>query len=154
VFGPVLPVIPYQTTDEAITLINASEYGLTANVFGPPAQAKAIARKLHCGTVLINDIGASNYAMSCAPWGGWKKSGHGVSHGAQTLRELSLRKVVSVNQRFNWPLLDKPLWLFGKPDVSTEDRSRAVLAFASRHLRMFHPKVWLAFWRHRSSTRI
>lgn len=153
VFGPVLPIIAYQTVDEAVQQANQSTFGLTASVFGPADQANAIAQHLTCGTVMINDIGASNYAMSCAPWGGWKKSGHGVSHGVRTLQELSLRKIVSRNQRFHWPILNKPLWLFGK-NTPTEDRSNAILAFANRHVRMLHPKTWLAFWTHRSSTRL
>lgn len=154
VFGPVLPVITYKSVDEAVSIVNQSVYGLTANIFGPARQAEALAHRLHAGTVLINDIGASNYAMSCAPWGGWKQSGQGASHGAHALRELSLRKVVSANERFHWPLLNKPLWLFGKAGISTEDRSKAVLAFANRHPDMLNPKVWLSFWKHRSSTRL
>jgi hypothetical protein len=72
----------------------------------------------------------------------------------QTLKDLSLRKVISTNQRFHWPWLNKPLWLFSKGGISGNSRSQAVLAFANRSLRMLHPKVWLAFWQHRGSTRI
>lgn len=152
-FGPVLAVIPYRTVEEAVQITNATQFGLTACVFGPDTKARRLAEQLDCGTVMINDIGASNYAMVCAPWGGWKQSGQGRSHGIRALQELSLRKVVSANARFHWPVLNKPLWLFSK-DVPTKDRAQTVLAFASQHLSILNPVTWLAFWRHRSATRI
>lgn len=155
VFGPVLPVVPYSSLDDAIEKANQTSYGLTASVFGPTVVAEQVAQRLKCGTVLINDIGASNYAMVCAPWSGWKQSGHGVSHGVQALKELSLRKIVSTNNRFHWPILGKPLWLFGKPgQIATNERSKAILGFAHRSLRSLLPQTWLTFWESRSSTRL
>ena len=154
VFGPMLPVVPYHTQAEALAEINASPYGLTASVFGPVAWAKGIAPKLECGTVVINDVGPSNYAMLCAPWGGWKASGSGVSHGERALLDLCRVQVVSENRMFSMPLLGKPMWLFGRDSRHLPARSKTVLAFASRHISMWNPLRWLPFWKNREDTRI
>jgi succinate-semialdehyde dehydrogenase/glutarate-semialdehyde dehydrogenase len=154
VFGPVLPVIPYRTLEEAISLVNASSFGLTASIFGSERQAKAIASRLECGTVVINDVGPSNYAMPCAPWGGWKASGSGASHGEKALLELSRLQVISSNRLFQMPGLHKPLWHFGRQSDRLPLRSKAVLAFSSRQAAMWNPRTWLAFWQNRASTKI
>ncbi|MCE3235156.1 MAG: aldA [Vampirovibrio sp.] len=154
VFGPVLPVIPYDSPDEAIALMNASAFGLTASVFGPEPQARAIAGRLECGTVVINDVGPSNYAMPCAPWGGWKNSGSGASHGERALLDLSRVQVVSVNRLFRMPGLQKPLWHFGNRTDLLIARSKTVLAFSSAHPSIWNPLTWLAFWHNRASTKI
>jgi acyl-CoA reductase-like NAD-dependent aldehyde dehydrogenase len=154
VFGPVLPVIPYRNEAEAVDGINASAYGLTASVFGPVSYAESVAARLECGTVVINDVGPSNYAMLCAPWGGWKASGTGVSHGERALLELCRVKVVSINHLYGMPLLGKPMWLFGQESRHLPARSRTVLAFASRHASMWNPLRWLPFWQNRENTRI
>lgn len=154
VFGPVLPVLPYKTIEEAIQVVNSSAFGLTASVFGPVMKARALAGQLECGTVVINDVGPSNYAMPCAPWGGWKNSGSGVSHGERALLELSRLQVISINQLFQMPGFHKPLWHFGRQSQGLQSRSRAVLAFSSKHVSMWNPKTWLAFWQHRASTKI
>jgi len=56
-FGPFLPVMAYDSVDEAIALANDSRYGLSAAVFGPEAAAQAVARRLDAGGVSINDAG-------------------------------------------------------------------------------------------------
>jgi acyl-CoA reductase-like NAD-dependent aldehyde dehydrogenase len=154
IFGPVLPVIPYQTVDEAVAHLNASRFGLTASVFGPVSQAKALASRLECGTVVINDVGPSNYAMPCAPWGGWKASGSGVSHGEGALMDLCQLQVLSENRLFTLPVLGKPMWHFGRDSSLLPLRSKTVLAFASRHPSIWNPLRWLPFWQNRASTRI
>lgn len=55
-FGPLLPVMPYKTTQEAITYANNTEYGLSAAVFaGTLEEAEAIALRLEAGAVALND---------------------------------------------------------------------------------------------------
>lgn len=152
VFGPALPIIPYQKLEDAIALTNRSAFGLTACVFGPADAAESIAPRLECGTVVINDVGTSNYAMVCAPWGGWKSSGSGASHGERALLELTRPQVVSQNQFFNMPFFHKPFWHFGT--IPTESRTKAVLAISARQAAMLHPKTWLAFWEHRASRKL
>lgn len=152
-FGPVLPVLPYTELEEVIRMANDSRFGLTASVFGPPDQAKEVAARLHSGTVVINEVGPTNFALACAPWGGWKNSGSGCSHGAASLRDLSRLKVVSENLLFGFPLLSKPLWHFGSDSRRLGERSKTVLAFAARHSTLMYPLRWLPFWHHRASTK-
>lgn len=153
-FGPVLPVIPYQRIEEAVEQINSSRFGLTASIFGSPAKARRLAEQLECGTVVINEVGPTNFALACAPWGGWKGSGSGSSHGVNALRDLSRRKVVSRNLLINAPIFNKPLWHFGDNTAPTGSRSQTVMAFAARHPSLLNPKNWLPFWQNRASTKL
>lgn len=55
-FGPILPVMPYATTEEAIRFANDTEYGLSAAVFaGTLEEAEAIAVQIDAGGVSLND---------------------------------------------------------------------------------------------------
>jgi succinate-semialdehyde dehydrogenase/glutarate-semialdehyde dehydrogenase len=55
-FGPLIPVMAYDTIDEVINLANDSGYGLSAAVFGQDIeQAKAVASKINAGAIGIND---------------------------------------------------------------------------------------------------
>ena len=56
-FGPVLPVMSFRDTAEAVRLANDSIYGLSAAVLGDEAEALAVARQLNVGAVSINDGG-------------------------------------------------------------------------------------------------
>jgi succinate-semialdehyde dehydrogenase/glutarate-semialdehyde dehydrogenase len=152
-FGPVLPVIPYEDLDMAVRLANNSRFGLTASVFGPVSKARKVAKRLHCGTVVINEVGPTNYALACAPWGGWKNSGSGASHGASALTDLSRLQVISENLMYHVPFMSKPLWHFGNNANSLKERSKTVLALAARQCAMFNPKRWWPFWSNRASSK-
>lgn len=55
-FGPVIPVMPYKTVDEAVGLANDTEFGLTASVIArDEAEALPIARRINAGAVFIQD---------------------------------------------------------------------------------------------------
>ncbi len=55
-FGPVIPVIAFDSVDEAVAQANASAFGLSAAVIaGTVAEAEAVAIRLHAGAVSIND---------------------------------------------------------------------------------------------------
>jgi acyl-CoA reductase-like NAD-dependent aldehyde dehydrogenase len=87
-FGPVLPVMAFDSDDEAIRLANDSEYGLAASVWTRNrARGEAIARKLHAGTVMVNDAIAC-FSIREAPHGGVKASGMGRTHGKFGLEEM------------------------------------------------------------------
>lgn len=63
-FGPVIPVMPYDTLEEAIALANFGDYGLSANVLaGSEDEAMAIARRLDAGFVSINEISMSSFVL-------------------------------------------------------------------------------------------
>jgi acyl-CoA reductase-like NAD-dependent aldehyde dehydrogenase len=86
-FGPTIPIMKVADVDEAVRMANDSIYGLQASVFTKDMKkAEAIARRLHAGSVTINDAQV-NYTVFDAPMGGWKQSGIGVRHGAAGIRK-------------------------------------------------------------------
>jgi succinate-semialdehyde dehydrogenase/glutarate-semialdehyde dehydrogenase len=94
-FGPVLPVMSVASLDEAIRLANDSDYGLTASGWtSDPEKARLLQRRLQAGVVTINDCVAS-FGEPTAPWGGFKRSGVGRTHGLAGLREMAQVKYVS-----------------------------------------------------------
>jgi acyl-CoA reductase-like NAD-dependent aldehyde dehydrogenase len=54
-FGPIMPVMPFDTVDEAVALANDTPYGLSAAVIGERTEAEAVALRLNAGAVSIND---------------------------------------------------------------------------------------------------
>lgn len=85
IFGPVLCIMPYQNLDEAITLANQSDYGLSGGVWSADLEkAKQVAAKLRTGMVHLN--GAMVDAR--APFGGYKQSGLGREWGKYGFEEF------------------------------------------------------------------
>jgi acyl-CoA reductase-like NAD-dependent aldehyde dehydrogenase len=93
-FGPVMPVLKYQTIDEVIERANASEYGLGGTVWSKSTErAVEVARRLNTGTVWINkhlDLPPS------VPYGGVKQSGFGVELGQQGLEEFTQLRILNI----------------------------------------------------------
>jgi acyl-CoA reductase-like NAD-dependent aldehyde dehydrogenase len=100
-FGPTLAINRVAHVDEAISLSNASVYGLAAAVFSKSSGAE-IASKLHCGMVSINSV-FSFAAVSSVPFGGAKDSGYGRIHGNEGLLEFTYPRTI-VATRFKIPL--------------------------------------------------
>jgi len=87
-FGPVLPVMPFTTDDDAVRLANDSEFGLAASVWtSDRRRGEALARRIQAGTVMVNDV-ISCFGISEAPHGGVKSSGLGRAHGRLGLEEM------------------------------------------------------------------
>jgi succinate-semialdehyde dehydrogenase/glutarate-semialdehyde dehydrogenase len=87
-FGPVLPVMPFDSDEEALRLANDSEFGLAASIWTRNrSRGAAIAARLQAGTVMVNDV-ISCYGISEAPHGGVKASGLGRTHGRFGLEEM------------------------------------------------------------------
>jgi succinate-semialdehyde dehydrogenase/glutarate-semialdehyde dehydrogenase len=94
-FGPVIPVMPYETEAEAVRLANDSTYGLGASVWSRSMRrARRIAGQLDAGMVWINDHGSSAAAAQ-APWAGVKGSGLGIIHSKFGLYEMTEKRLVS-----------------------------------------------------------
>ncbi|KFK86139.1 aldehyde dehydrogenase [Streptomyces sp. JS01] len=78
-FGPVLPVLPYGSVDEAVDAANATRFGLGGSVWGTDLdRAEAVAGRLECGTAWINHHAELSLAQ---PFAGVKESGVGVAGG-------------------------------------------------------------------------
>ena len=100
-FGPTLAINRVKSIAEAISLSNASSYGLAAAVFSKH-DGEAIAAQLQCGMVSINSV-FSFAAVSSVPFGGVKDSGYGRIHGHEGLLEFTYPRTV-VATKFPIPL--------------------------------------------------
>jgi acyl-CoA reductase-like NAD-dependent aldehyde dehydrogenase len=108
-FGPVLPVAPFDTDDDAVALANDSEFGLAASVWtGNRKRGEAIATRVKAGTVMINDA-ISGFGIAEAPHGGFKQSGIGRTHGKLGLAEMVQVKYVDVDLLPRMP----KVWWYG-----------------------------------------
>ena len=99
-FGPVLPVVPYDSTDDVIAFINERPRPLALYCFShDDAERDELLRRTHSGGVSVNDWGwhAINHD---APFGGIGNSGIGNYHGEEGFRELSHARTVF--QRRRW----------------------------------------------------
>ena len=79
-FAPILPVMPVDSLDQAIDLVNDSHYGLTSAIFTKDMdKAKTFAANVNTGTVFMNRC---DYLDPALPWTGVKDSGCGsaLSH--------------------------------------------------------------------------
>ena len=99
-FGPILPVVPYDTMDEIIRFINAGERPLALYCFShDDTERQNLLRRTHSGGVTLNDWGW-HVVNHDAPFGGIGNSGMGTYHGEEGFRELSHAKTVFKRQRF------------------------------------------------------
>ncbi len=93
-FGPVLAVCKVKSEDQAVAMANDSYLGLTASVWTKSRRrARRLAARLEAGAVTINDH-LMSHGMAETPWGGYKMSSVGRSHGGPGLQEVFQSKVV------------------------------------------------------------
>ena len=94
IFGPVLPVVAFDETDEAIRLANQTPYGLAAYLWtNDLGTAVKTAEALDFGMVGVNEW--TPHATE-APFGGFKQSGVGHESGAEGLDEYLETKVIAL----------------------------------------------------------
>lgn len=121
-FGPVVPVLPFATEDEAVQLANDSNLALTASVWtGSLAQGKRIAMRLVAGVVTINEH-LYSHGMSELPWGGPKESGLGRTHGPEGLHEMTQPKCLN----WDWSRSRRNLWWYPQDRASYDALLAAV----------------------------
>ncbi len=114
-FGPVLPITPFDSEDQAVELANDSEFGLAASVWTPDrGRGERVARRIQAGTVMVNDA-VTCFAISEAPHGGVKASGLGRTHGRFGLEEMVWVKYVDSDRLPNV----KKVWWYGYGEAFT-----------------------------------
>jgi acyl-CoA reductase-like NAD-dependent aldehyde dehydrogenase len=97
-FGPTLPIATFKTEEEAIALANDSEFGLTASVWTRDyAKGQRVAEKIEAGSVCVNEV-LYTHGIGQTPWGGFKSSGRGRTHGREGLMELVQPQHIHVNR--------------------------------------------------------
>ena len=85
-FGPVIPLIPFDTEEEAVAAANESWAGLAGSVWtADAATANRVGSRMVCGYVWVNDHGATRLDLR-APFGGMKASGMGREQGIEGIR--------------------------------------------------------------------
>jgi aldehyde dehydrogenase (NAD+) len=95
IFGPVLAVQSFASTDAAIALANDTRYGLFASVWTKDlGTAHSVARQLQAGMVSINEP-PTTFPQS--PFGGYKESGLGFEQGVHAIEAYTRRKNVLIN---------------------------------------------------------
>lgn len=100
IFGPVAPLIAFDSLEEAIRLVNDSPYGLQSAVFTRDIN-KAIdtAYKLEAGGVIVN--WSTALRIENLPFGGIKQSGQGREGIHDTLQEMTVQKTIVVHNAFS-----------------------------------------------------
>jgi acyl-CoA reductase-like NAD-dependent aldehyde dehydrogenase len=94
IFGPVAAVTAFDTWDELVQRVNATNYGLAAGVWTENlSKAHRFARAVKSGTVWINGYGMFDPA---APFGGYKESGFGREMGKEALELFTQVKTIWV----------------------------------------------------------
>ena len=113
-FGPTLPIATFKTEEEAIRLANDSEFGLTASVWTRDLEkGRRVAQKIEAGSVCVNEV-LYTHGIGQTPWGGFKNSGRGRTHGREGLMELVQPQHVHVNRL---TILPNPWWLPYSPEA-------------------------------------
>jgi len=108
-FGPVVGVMPVADMDEAVRLANDGPLGLTASVWSRDRKgARRLAARLQAGTVTINDH-LMSHGLPGTPWGGFKQSGIGRTHGPLGFAEMTQPQCV-VDDLL--PGVKKDLWWY------------------------------------------
>ena len=91
-FGPMASVLRFDTVDEALARANASEFGLSAQVWGNDAAAiQHLTQNLEAGAVWVNTYRAAHPTL---PLGGMKTSGYGMEYGFEAVLEYTRPKAV------------------------------------------------------------
>ena len=104
-FGPVMPIMAFDSIDEAVQLANDSQYGLSAAVFGPRIEdCEAIAERLDAGAISINDA-ALTAMFHEAGKQSFRLSGLGPSRmGIEGYTRFMRRQALIVNEAAPLPL--------------------------------------------------
>ena len=96
IFGPILPILPYDTLDQAVEHVNGGERPLALYVFTKDeALADDVLRRTTSGGACVN-CAAAHGALPSLPFGGSGQSGYGRHHGIEGFREFSNLRAVFV----------------------------------------------------------
>jgi aldehyde dehydrogenase (NAD+) len=108
IFGPLLPVIPYQSLDEAVRIINDRPSSLSLYVFSErETTVDALLSRTTAGSTCVNE-GLLHFVNPNLPFGGAGESGIGRGHGRRSFREFSNER--SVLRRSRGSDLLRPLY--------------------------------------------
>jgi coniferyl-aldehyde dehydrogenase len=108
IFGPILPVVPYRTLDDAIAYVNARPRPLALYYFGPNGPGrKRVLERTTSGNVSINDT-MLHYGQEDLPFGGVGLSGMGAYHAIEGFKTMSHAKGVFAQASLNMTDMFRP----------------------------------------------
>ena len=108
-FGPIVGVMKVSSMEEAIKLANDSDLGLTGSVWSKNRKyAIELGKQIQAGAITINDH-LMSHGLHETPWGGFKQSGTGRTHGEIGFSGMTQPQVI-VNDVL--PFVKKDLWWF------------------------------------------
>jgi len=100
IFGPLLPIIPVESLEQAVKFVNSMPHPLTMYIFSSNKKlSRFITEHTHAGSVVVNDT-LVHFVQSSIPFGGIGNSGMGAYHGRKSFDTFSHMK----------PVLDKTTW--------------------------------------------
>lgn len=119
-FGLLMPVVSFTDVEEALEKANDDAMALTSSVWtGNSKKGRELASRMETGVTMVNDH-LMSHGMHETPWGGWKGSGIGRTHGPEGLLEMTQVKAVI------WDVLAPKRNLWWHPfDQSTYDILKA-----------------------------
>jgi len=101
IFGPLLPIVPYERIEDAFAYVNARPRALALYYFGyDKREQQRVLHETHSGGVCLNDC-LLHVAQDDMPFGGIGPSGMGHYHGHEGFLTFSKAKGVFIKQRFN-----------------------------------------------------
>lgn len=113
IFGPVLPMIPFEEREEVVKFIREREKPLALYYFGKPKEGREIIRLTSSGGSCINDV-IMHIANENMPFGGVGNSGMGHYHGKLSFDAFSHRRaVVTTPTWLDLPFRYMPYRMFG-----------------------------------------
>lgn len=99
-FAPIVSIIPYETLEEAITLVNDSDLALNAGIYtNVLMDAMKAAEELEAGAVIINDI--PTFRVDNMPYGGIKMSGYGKEGIKYAVEEMTDLKFITMKLNYD-----------------------------------------------------
>lgn len=97
IFGPVLSVIEFEDTEDAVSIANDTTFGLCAMVWTNDVnKALRMAKEIRSGKVLINSMSDSDWSV---PHGGFKQSGFGRDKSLEALNQYIQTKLTWIELR-------------------------------------------------------
>ena len=103
-FGPVVPILPYDSEEQAIKEANDSIYGLTSSVWGEEEHAIRVARQIQAGVTMINTGALPGFDIRF-PFGGVKQSGMGREFGPESFMAYVEKHVLTVPKSGELPYI-------------------------------------------------
>ncbi len=114
IFGPVLPVVPVDSTEEAVEYVAAREKPLALYYFGRESAGRELLRRTSSGGACLNDT-IMHIANEALPFGGVGQSGMGSYHGRLSFEAFTHRRaVVSTPAWIDLPMRYMPYRWFGR----------------------------------------